>query len=480
MPDRLFWRVFLPIAALLLVILAGVGFYSIGTIESTLARLGHDADITKSAIALFRSRIVIGAILGISLAALVALAVTRHITRSIDSMRQAVSGFASGDFTPEAPEHSPKELAALGRDMNNMARSLDNTIQGLARERSEQEASLASMVDGVLAVDAHKRVVTINRAAVEMLEIREADAVGRYVHEVTRNPQIQRFIDDAVQSRTALERQLNVHGDPLRIVQARGAKTLGTGEGDDGVVVVMHDVTMLNRLETMRRDFVANVSHELKTPITSIKGFIETLADGAIDDPEQSTRFLSIAARQADRLNTIIEDLLSLSRIERDTDDGTIELVRAHLLPVVQQAVEFCRHNADRKRIAIQLDCPNELEAAIDVTLLEQALINLIDNAIKYSDEEKVVRVVASKTANAITISVADEGAGIEERHLSRLFERFYRVDKARSRKLGGTGLGLAIVKHISAAHGGSVNVTSRIGEGSRFTISLPNNLTES
>ena len=236
---------------------------------------------------------------------------------------------------------------------------------------------------------------------------------------------------------------------------------------------MFNDVTQLRRLEDMRRDFVANVSHELKTPLTAIKGFVETLHQGQAD-PEEARRFLGIIARHVDRLNVIIEDLLMLSRIEDQAERAEIKRETVRLRDVFGNAVQICRPAADAKRIRIRVAGDETLTASVDPVLLEQAVVNLLDNAVKYSDPEREVEISGRAADREIRIRVQDQGVGIERRHLPRLFERFYRVDKARSRAVGGTGLGLAIVKHIAQAHGGHVSVESTVGEGSRFTIHLP------
>jgi two-component system phosphate regulon sensor histidine kinase PhoR len=229
----------------------------------------------------------------------------------------------------------------------------------------------------------------------------------------------------------------------------------------------------LRRLENLRSDFVANVSHELKTPITSIKGFIETLLDGALNDPVEAERFLRIVAKHSDRLNAIIDDLLTLSRLEQGGKEG-MEMQQTGLAGLMNSAIEVCSHRAGKKDITIELVCPENLAAAVNPPLIEQALINLIGNAVKYSQSGKTVTVRAESGEKGVTLFVEDQGYGIEPEHLDRLFERFYRVDKGRSRQEGGTGLGLAIVKHIAQVHGGSVSVKSTFGKGSAFSIFIP------
>ena len=230
----------------------------------------------------------------------------------------------------------------------------------------------------------------------------------------------------------------------------------------------------LEQLKRVRSDFVANVSHELKTPITSIKGFVETLLDGAMHEPEDAERFLRIVAAQSDRLNEMIEDLLTLSRLEQDTDRAGLSLQPARIRGVLEAAVGVCELKASAKNVSVELTCDAQLQAKINPALLEQAVVNLVDNAVKYSPDGETVSVEAVGGPTEVVIRVKDHGCGIGAEHLPRLFERFYRVDKARSRKLGGTGLGLAIVKHIAQAHGGRTTVESTPGEGSVFSLHLP------
>jgi signal transduction histidine kinase len=250
----------------------------------------------------------------------------------------------------------------------------------------------------------------------------------------------------------------------------------GYRETDQLATALNEMARRLTMLENVRKEFVANVSHELRTPLTSIKGFIETLASGAIDNRDEAKRFIGIIAAQVDRLNTIVEDLLTLSSIERDVERSEVELACGSVETVLASAVEACRPEASKKGIALALSCEKTVVANMEKTLLEHAVVNLLDNAIKYSDRDKSIMVTGAVEAERgeVTISVADQGIGIPSEHLDRIFERFYRVDKARSRKLGGTGLGLSIVKHIVAAHNGNVTVESVVGKGSTFTIHLP------
>jgi two-component system phosphate regulon sensor histidine kinase PhoR len=267
-------------------------------------------------------------------------------------------------------------------------------------------------------------------------------------------------------------------GSAERFLQAQAAPLSDAAGQRIGVLIVMHDVTRLRRLEVIRRDFVANVSHEIKTPITAIKGAVETL-DDAVDDlglDDSARRFLGIIARQADRLHNIVEDLLSLARIEQETERDRIALERVDLNEVARAAVSACMLQADAKQIKVELRRADSAEVMANAQLLEQAVINLLDNAIKYSPSGTRVSIACAAPDDdaGAQVIVSDQGVGIDSDHLPRLFERFYRTDKARSRAQGGTGLGLAIVKHIAQAHGGTVSVESQVGRGSTFRIHLP------
>jgi two-component system phosphate regulon sensor histidine kinase PhoR len=331
------------------------------------------------------------------------------------------------------------------------------------------------MVEGVLAVDAAERLITINKAAATFFEVDPEFSIGKIIQEVIRNTDLQEFIGTVLSRQITQEKEITFFsGGEELFIRATGTILLDTNDRSVGVVVVLNDITRLRRLENMRREFVANVSHELKTPVTSIKGYIETLLEGAKDEPDTAMQFLQVAARQTDRLNAIIEDLLSLSRIEQEAEADTVKMEKTNILKVLQSAVQTCRVKAEAKNIKIELDCHEDLSAPVNAPLLEQAIVNLVDNALKYSDADSEVAIKVSQSSREISITVIDHGRGITREHLPRLFERFYRVDKDRSREIGGTGLGLAIVKHIALAHQGRVNVESKLGQGSKFLIHIP------
>jgi len=400
--------------------------------------------------------------------------VARRISRPIEGMQRVAAGFAKGELTLRVPIPDTVELQSLARALNKMARQLSDRIQTITSQRNEAGAILSSMIEGVIAVDAEGRIVSANRAAAELLDIDAADAQGRYVEEVIRDVGLQDFVRKILtgQHPEEVNIALPLHGG--RFFQVHGVRLEDAPEIQSGAVVVLHDMTRIHRLETIRRDFVANVSHELKTPITSIKGFVEALLDGDLADAEQVAYYLRIVEKHADRLNAIIDDLLTLSRLEEDADQPRISLEIGSVRAVLESALELSCIKAGEKGIRLQLDCADDIQARLSAPLLEQAVVNLVDNAIKYSDPGTTVFVSGVKGDDGVAIVVRDIGCGIPQEHLSRLFERFYVVDRGRSRKLGGTGLGLAIVKHITQVHGGTVTVESQPGIGTNFTIRIP------
>lgn len=442
----------------------------IGCVRTALPIASVDKALETVLIHVINSGILIALI-----AALISLWVSRRISRPLVEMKRGAERFAGGELDRRLPVYKGEEMGGLAEAMNQMAAQLNDRLQTVVTQRNEQEAVLASMIEGVLAVDHQEGILRINRAAATLLGTNPELAVGRSLQEVVRKPELQRFITESLQSRTSIEADMTLlYRGEERFLQTHGTPLRGSDGQTIGALIVIHDVTRLRRLENLRRDFVANVSHELRTPITAIKGAVETLLAGANENPEDSQRFLEIANRQSDRLNAIIEDLLSLSRLERDAESDEVDRTHERLLPILESALQSCSSIAKSRQVDVKLFCSEELVAKVNGTLLEQAVINLVDNAIKYSESRKIVTVESWQEGEHVMIKVQDRGQGISKEHLSRLFERFYRVDAARSRAIGGTGLGLAIVKHIAQAHDGEVTVHSTPGEGSVFTISLP------
>ena len=439
----------------------------IGAVRASVPLAAMDRDLRR-----LYGQVALGGLAVAAAGAVIGLGVYRRISRPLEEMRRGAEAFAKGNLAHRLAVPDAEDLADVTRSLNVMAAQLDDRIRDVTRQRNELEAVLASMVEAVLAVDRDERIIRFNQAAGQLFGVKPEDVQGRSIQEAVRNPELQRFVKETLEaSSVGVQGELTLERDGQKFLRAYGSKLTDAQNHDIGALVVLSDVTELKRLESIRRDFVANVSHELKTPITSIKGFVETLLDGTNEDPAETRQFLEIISRHADRLNAIIEDLLSLSRIEQEAERAQIPLQPTQVSTVLAAAIQACASKAEAKRVNVELDCDPALTAQANVALLEQAVVNLIDNAIKYSEPESQVQVQGRSADAEVVVSVIDRGCGIEREHLPRLFERFYRVDKGRSRKLGGTGLGLAIVKHIIKAHHGQVAVESTPGKGSTFSI---------
>jgi len=450
---------------------------AVAVIRISIATTNIDLALRDIYVKIFWGGIVIAAF-----AAGLSYLISRRISKPVVNMKQIAQRFSDGDLTLRVPIPTQSELSDLAKALNEMARQLYDRILTITKQRNELEAILASMMEGVIAVDAQGHIMSINKTAADLLGIDPLQVQGRNVEEGVRNAGLQQFINQTLESEQPTEGEMSLPFNPAqdrptngtRFFQLQGVSLSDNRGQRSGAVIVLNNVTRIHRLENIRRDFVANVSHELKTPITSIMGYVETLLEGAINNHEEAKRFLQIIAKHSDRLNAIIEDLLSLSRLEEESERSKISFEKENVKTLLQTTIELSHTKAAEKQMTIELDCDEHIEARMNPALLEQAILNLIDNAVKYSRPGSKVEITAHRLNKEITIAVHDKGCGIEEKHLSRIFERFYVVDKSRSRKLGGTGLGLAIVKHIAQVHGGSVTVESSPGRGSTFTIHLP------
>lgn len=414
----------------------------------------------------------VGVLVAAGLFALAASVLVRRVSRPLEAMEQVAERLAAGDLKARVADPTGgREMRALARALNQMAEQLGARMETITSQRNELKAVLASMTEGVLAVDSGGQVLQCNAAAARLLGLDEEQERGRLMEEMVRHSELQKFIRGIQSAGGTAETEIQLPGE--RAVKLHGTPLEDAAGRKIGALVVLSDTTRLKRLEKMRQDFVANVSHELKTPITALRGGVDTLLDA--ERTEEDRHFIAMMARQVERLWAIVGDLLSLSRLEHDGQAGRIAREPGPVRDVLRRAAGNFAKAAEAKRMAVAVECPEGLVAPINAPLLEQAVGNLIDNAIKYSGEGTRVAVSAeAANGEGVLIRVKDEGPGIEQRHLPRIFERFYRVDQARSRALGGTGLGLAIVKHIAQAHGGTVAVESTPGKGSVFTIRLP------
>lgn len=431
------------------------------------------ADLKKTLSALYR-RVTLAGFIVAAGAALISVALSRRIKKPVEELKEGAKRFGRGDLNHRVHISDPEEFMLLGNAMNSMASQLSERIHTITSQRKELEVILSSMIEAVLVIDKEENILRFNHAAGRLFDVEPKQAQNKSIQEVVRNIHLLRFIRETLSTKRTSEREIILHEEGERFLQAHGTILLDHKKQVIGVLVVLNDITRLKQLENIRKDFVANVSHELKTPVTAIKGSVETLKDGAIKDDQDTQQFLDIIKKHTDRLNAIIEDLLDLSRIEQETEKRQIVFEKGNIRNVLEEAIAVCQSNAADKRIKIELECNPEIKAQINPPILEEAIVNLIDNAIKYSKIKSSIRIEGTSENDTIIIRVQDWGCGIPPEHHSRIFERFYRVDKARSRNLGGTGLGLAIVKHIVQAHEGRVDVESTPGQGSVFIVTLP------
>lgn len=396
------------------------------------------------------------------------------VTRPLLAIRAGVSRFTQGQFDRKIPACHLKDANELADELNRMADRLDDRIRKVEQQREEENALLGCMVEGVVAVDHQREILRMNGAAAELLGVDDLQAAkGKSVLSYLRTPAWVALLDRVLGGESPVEGYIEVE-EGKRMLQVHGVALKGPQQKDLGALLVFTDVTEISKIDTMQREFVANVSHELKTPITSIAGFAETLVENPDEDEATRHRFHEIILKQVERLQTIISDILSLASLENGMRHPEQEMEVMPLREVLENAVQPCQTMASRKSITIDLECEDKETVEVYAFFLEQAVMNLVDNAIKYSEEGATVSVVGRCTTDLIEIGVTDDGPGIAPEHHARLWERFYRVDRGRSRRLGGTGLGLAIVRRVALLHGGRCELKSQLGEGSTFTLLLP------
>ena len=455
----MFWRLFLTYLSLVIAVVALVGATVYGRANGVFWELWREVAAA------------IGAVLLTAAAAAFVLA--RRFARPLVELNEGAQRLAAGDLSHKIHVSGTLEHTTLAETINAMSGRLARMFDLLEHDKEQLRAILSGMVEGVIAVDDRGRVLFANDRAGKLLGFDPNEAVKRPVFEVVRGPGLREIVEKGVASSDAHREELEWKGPPPRTLAVYVSRF--PGHGMPGAVVVLHDTTELRQAERMRQDFVANVSHELKTPLSVIKSSVEALTDGAIHEVEARDMFLNQVTREADRLHDLIQDLLSLARIE--SGNLALQMKSIALGRAITDCVERHHARAESKTITVIERPPAdglEVMVGADADALRQVLDNLVDNAIKYTPNGGRITVRWSAAGDTAIFEVEDTGVGIPQEDLPRVFERFYRVDKARSRAVGGTGLGLSIVKHLVQAMKGQIRVASTLGKGTTFRVSLP------
>ena len=434
-------------------------------------RLALPLESVQKTLFTIRKIVFLGLLFALGLAFILSYIVTSNIIKPINRIIQVSRKFAEGDFSQKIISRSRDEIGELALTLNKMAQDLEDKIKEIRQQNQELAAIFNSMIEGIIVVDKTSRIVSINPAIEKIFGVSKEDAQGKSFLETIRNNEISEIINKVLSNGKVLSVEITLVLPVQRIFEVN-ATPIFENDMVSGCLAVIHDITEIRRLETVRRDFVANVSHELKTPLTSIKGFVETLLEGALDDKKNNRNFLTIIQNHAERLNSLVNDLLSLSNLE--SKDMPLEIGEVNLAHVVDEVILGFGSQLKKNNVEITNGLAPNIMAKADKDKIRQVFTNLIDNAIKFNKKNGLVSIHAEELNGKIKITIEDYGVGIPEKDIPRIFERFYRVDKARSRELGGTGLGLSIVKHIVELHGGSVGVKSTEGLGSKFFFTLP------
>jgi two-component system phosphate regulon sensor histidine kinase PhoR len=397
---------------------------------------------------------------------------SRKITQPIERISKIAQGIAAGDFSKKASLAQGGEIDELARAIDYMSEQISARIKDIKAGAGRLEAVFLSMVEGVMIVNREGEILLMNETLKKILRV-ERDAVGRKPLEVIRNIEVQDIVDSVLKLRKGIDgREMSFYLPEEKVLHVHAAPVLRDGK-TDGAVLVFHDITDLRRLETVRKDFVANVSHEFRTPVANIKGYAETLLDGALEDKEHARDFLKIIYSESDRLAKLVDDLLSLARSELDRP--ALDLKPSSISKIVDWALTGLVQQIKQRELNVRLDIPENLpDVKADDNAVAQIFSNLIENAIKYNKTGGEIIISAQEKDHWVEICIADTGIGIPPDDLPRVFERFYRVDKSHSRDIPGTGLGLSIVKHSIQAHGGDIAVQSQLGQGTILKFTLP------
>lgn len=420
--------------------------------------------------------ILFSAFAGILVAVILGYRYLSNVTRPIQEITEMAGNIAAGNFDKRVKIKTNDEIGKLGMAFNYMTEKLNETIEELKNDKSKIEAILTSSINGVIAVDNRKKAMIINPVAEKLLDIQEKDFVGKDLFEIARNKEAAEALRKILNLKEAGSMEFELTWPENKILKFFSApiRLQDSPLKKIGNLIIIQDITDIRKLEKMRSDFVANVTHELRTPLTSIRGFIETLKEGAINDESKRERFLDIIDIETERLERLIEDILLLSEIENKPFSIPKNKIKVEKV-IKEEIITIFNKKAEEKNILLDTYFQDNLPVlCMNKDRFKQMMINLIDNAIKYTPEGGKVLVSAYCMENCLVLKVRDTGIGIPKEHLDRLFERFYRVDKGRSRKLGGTGLGLAIVKHIVLSLKGNISVSSEPGVGTEFKIEIP------
>ncbi|MEW8959149.1 MAG: two-component system histidine kinase PnpS [Moorella sp. (in: firmicutes)] len=458
---------------LLFLSLTAAGVFLRQAVKSVLDGAGLTPSQVNTAAGHLEGILLLSAVAIVVVMAVGTFLISREIIMPLRALLPLTRRIAEGDLEQRLEVQNHDEIGVLSHHLNVMVETLRNTLREIVEERNKIQAIIASMGDALLTVDQVGRIMLLNPAAEAMLGKKEEEVVRKYLLEVIRSHEVDKMVKEIIASGEPREIETRLFPTTNQFFKINGSPIISTQKRVVGAALTIRDMTAMRRLEKMRTEFVANVSHELRTPLTSIRGFVETLLEGAMEDPQLCRRFLSIINKEARRLQQLIDDLLTLSRLE----SGGIERSRGMTVfkPVLDGVLATVEHLAAEKGIILETAIAEDIPPlAMGENYLSQVLLNLIDNAIKYTPAGGRVTVRAAKEEDGIRVEVEDTGIGIPAESLPRVFERFYRVDKARSREMGGTGLGLAIVKHIIEVHGGRVGVESRPGQGSRVFFIVP------
>ena len=417
-----------------------------------------------------RKKVLAALAFALALAFILSSIIAAQTIRPINRMIRVSRKFCEGDFSRRVLQSSKDEIGELAATLNKMAQGLEDKVREIKMQNQKLAAIFSSMIEGIIVVDKKSCIISVNPTIEKIFGVSKREVEGKVFLEAIRNNDISEVIGSVLKKSRPLSVEINLLL-PVRKTFKVNAAPIFDDNAVIGCLVVIHDITQIRKLETMRSDFVANVSHELKTPLTSIKGFVETLLEGALDDKENNRNFLKIIHDHAERLNNLVDDLLSLSYLE--SKEIVLDKKSFDLRQQVDEVISGFKSQLKKMNIEIKNELPVGFSVSADKDRIEQVFTNLIDNAIKFNKKEGSIRIYSQEVNGKKKVFIEDSGIGIPEKDIPRIFERFYRVDKARSRELGGTGLGLSIVKHIVELHGGSVGVESTEGFGSKFWFAL-------